>query len=74
MSPDRRPWSAMNPGALLAAIGAGDAGALREMLRRHGRPAVRVALRALLSAGADEPRMLTFVRSAVSPVPPPRDP
>jgi len=59
----------MNPDALLAAIGSGSAGALREVFRRHGRPAVHVALSALLAAGPDESRMLTFVRSAARPSP-----
>jgi hypothetical protein len=70
---DRGPWSAMNPHALLAAIGDGDVGALREMFRRHGHPAIHIALSALLDAGADQPKMLTFVRSAARPLPPARE-
>jgi hypothetical protein len=58
----------MSPTALLVAIGNGNAGALREMFRRHGGPALHVALTVLLDAGTDEARMLTFLRNAARPL------
>jgi hypothetical protein len=61
-----RPWSRFSVDALLAATAAGRAEALHELFRRHGTPAVNLALRSLLDAGGDEACMLDFLRRAAA--------
>jgi hypothetical protein len=64
----RSSWSA-DVDALFADTAGGDAHALGELLRRHGRPAVCVALRAVLDAGEEEAAVVRFLLSSVVPQP-----
>jgi hypothetical protein len=57
-------WRGATVEGLLAAIAAGRSEPLGELFRRHDRPAVAVALRLLLDAGADEHATFLLVRSA----------